>query len=154
MNNEMNVPKLKKYNQSIQVKIEVDAIAQKLLETLDEKNPARILIAETVIDITLAQGTGMSHLYNALNGYDTNIYLKEGTNVLVSYDAVNKHRWSAVFRESILEHGVITAKVKEVNKFRDYPVQVEYSYVNEEGETKTDINWVRMESISIPTMEA
>jgi hypothetical protein len=148
-----NTPKMKKYNQSIQVKIEVDAIAQKLLDSLDAKNPARVLIAETMIDITLAQGNGISHLYNALMGFDTNIYLKVGTDILLELDAVNKNRWDKGFKASVIQQGMFSAKVLDVNKFRDYPVNVEYSYVNEEGETRTETTWVQLKSIGIPTEE-
>jgi hypothetical protein len=146
-----NTPKMKKYNQSIQVKIEVDAIAQKLLGTMDAKNPARVLLAETLMDITLAQGNAMSHLYNALNGVDTNIYLKEGTSVFILPDSVNKNRWDNEFKAGVLTVGQLSAKVIQVNKFRDYPVNVEYSYVNEEGETRTETTWVHLTSVGIPT---
>ena len=59
---------LKKFNASIQIEIEVDMIAQQLLEAMDPAFKHSTIVVESIVG-RMMQDNSLSFLYNSLNGY-------------------------------------------------------------------------------------
>ena len=68
---------MKKFQGTITVEVEINKIAEDFLSKLPEDYKHRELLTETVIGTTLSNG-GIEFIYNALNGYDSEVDFKVG----------------------------------------------------------------------------
>ena len=68
---------MKKFNKQIEISIEVDSIATKLLESFAADFKHREMVTEAIIGNCVHAG-GLAYIYNSLNGYDNDINFKVG----------------------------------------------------------------------------
>lgn len=137
----LNVRKLKKFNQQIQVTVEVDSIAEKLMETFPGDYKHREELTETIVGSMLTSGH-IGYLYNSLNGFNNDIDFQIGDKVMCE-----AKKWTNVpnatgdkFVEEQQPMG--EAEVININLFSDNKLCVKYTKVNSRGETISDTNWV------------
>lgn len=131
---------MKKFNQDIQITVSVDNIAKKLLDTMTEFFPHKELLVEAIIGSSLAHAgaLGVSHIYNALNGYESTIDFTVGQAVYCKETC-----WSYVAKadgsgyqqkEVIIGNCIITA----IDPFASDTVTISYISLNRNGETSDD----------------
>ena len=132
---------LKKFGKEIQISISVDAIAEKLLDTLQVDYKHRTQVAETILGSLLEDSTRLGMLYNSLNGFSNDINFEVGDEILCSEET----RLGTVNTDGDYEsiYGKIDiAKVIEVNPYADKKIKIEYLTVNRDLTERTETKWV------------
>tara|TARA_R110000772_G_scaffold54130_1_gene123586 strand:- start:84459 stop:84911 length:453 start_codon:yes stop_codon:yes gene_type:complete len=149
---------MKKFNQVIEVKVEVDQIANKLLETMGTNEKHRELVTETIIG-TLIQGhdtLGISLLYNALQGFTNEIDFTVGEEIICDievYQYIADANDNTVFNQERTPIGVAT--IVDIDIYRNDKIKLEFTVLKDNGEEKTTDKWVNHKTcnkIIIPEM--
>lgn len=135
-----NQKQLKKFNQSIQIEIEIDVIAEKLLSTFDSEFPHKELMTETLISIALEDGR-VSDLFNTLNGFEKKLDFYVGEEL---YCNTEQYMYTIEGDKWIKKYVPIgKCLVIEINPFgKGGQILIEYTYVKDLGETEKRKNWV------------
>lgn len=107
---------MKKFNKEIQIRVEVDQIAEQLLSTFPDDYKHREILTETIIGNLLQTNEGVTQLYNSLNGHSNDINFKEGDIIISSRDVTYDCKSG---KNTIL-------RVKEVNPYATSKLYVEY----------------------------
>ena len=128
---------MKSFNQTITVQVEVDSIAKDFLASIKEDFKHRELLVESIIGSALEKG-GLNYIYNSLHGYTGDIDFKVGDGVITSH---REYRRIHVTEERKYSP-IGWCKVVNINLYSDDKVQVEYTDINENGETFQVITWV------------
>jgi hypothetical protein len=133
---------MKKYNRTVNINVDVDAVAQKLLSTMDLQYPHRETLTEAIIGFGLDKDT-IPQIYQALNGYVPTCDFSIGDIVLCTETTYQyKTPESREKRDSQRsELGVCT--VVDINLYADNPVEVEYDYYSLDGSTSKQRSWVK-----------
>ena len=129
------VRELKKFNQSIQITIEVDQIAKMLLSKMGADATHKELIVETVIGSMMHSPKGLTPLYNSLNGWENELDFQEGQEVMVKYRDLCcpwAHEAYRIDKYDML----VKCKIGSIDVFRGREIELEYIYLNEEGKEK------------------
>jgi hypothetical protein len=139
---------MRKFNQTINVEMEVDAIANQLLNTINEDTPNRESIVEAIFTNLIGSKDAIQHLYNALNGNIPKINFKVGD--IINCKATT---WMYVSEKSRLEQDSERAELGKavivaINPFRNDPLYVEYDYYNADGSIRKDKTWVKQQQCS------
>jgi hypothetical protein len=133
---------MKKFNQVIQIEIEVDMVAQKLLAEFKEDFKHRELLTETIVGTALNNGI-VSYLYNSLNGFSADIDFKVGDVVICNgtwyqyYDMIDNQLVKTGKR---VEIGICT--IVEIDLYSDSKVKVEFESYSSDGTTSKELQWV------------
>lgn len=130
---------MKTFNQTITVEISVDDIAQQLLNTMEENYVHRELVVETIIATSLHAGN-LTHLYNSLNGYTSEINFTPGQLIDCSKN-IYQYVWegdSVVSRHLPIGQCVVI----DVDKYRDDKVKIQYYTMDRSGEKSSNEDWV------------
>jgi len=139
---ETPVRTMKSFNQAINIEVQVDTIANKLLESMDSSNPHSALIAETIIGTLVSEGR-LSGLYNALNGWESTIDFKVGQLIHCS-----STHYSGSKREVIGNCEII--EINEYKNGSNIKVSLEYMYDDKSTEPSKSTKWVDISSLSEP----
>ncbi len=141
---------MKKFNKEIEVKVSVDAIAEKLLSVMDKDFKHAELVTETIIGTSLEKGIAtMGMLYNALSGYTNEINFKIGDIVSseedthTTYEEVEPNSWK---NKSV---PTTNAKVVSINLYAERKLEIEYEVRDYSGKPVTKKEWVRHTYYSI-----
>lgn len=121
---------MKKFNRTITVSVSLDAIANKVLSTLDKTNPNRELIAETIVGCIANSGEyHIALLYNSLAGWNEEINIEEGKQYSCNVKALDFYP-----RRKPNEYEGIIVKVSRIDKYRaSHQVYVTCSYTGLNG---------------------
>jgi len=98
---------MKKFNQSIKVEVEVDAIAEQLLSTINPEFKHREQVVESIIGNAIREKSMTTQIYNSLNGFSNEINFKVGDIVKCSrglYDQDKKGNICRVIDVNIYNH--------------------------------------------------
>jgi len=119
---------LKKYDQVIHVEVPVQAIANKLHDSFAEDFPHKAIVTEAIIGSGLSN-KGISHVYNALNGYPNELDFKVG----------QKINCTDTFYKGGENHTIGDAVIKEIDPYTSgNKIFVEHSH----GKDLTLNTWV------------
>lgn len=141
---------LKKFNQSISVEIEVDAIANQLQSLFKDEANFSNLVVEAIIGRALSRDTVLlGKLMSAMNGYSKEIGLCIGE----KYPIKNLTDWGYWTPESKEKkdtcRGDISAvTVVDINEYSDEPVKVQYEVPTLTG-IKSVERWISLSYFSI-----
>ncbi len=128
---------MKKFNQVIRVEVDVDSIAEKLLLTFNPDEKHRELITETIIGTALNSGN-IGYIYNAVNGFTNNIDFKEKEVVICKETVYYKGPGETIRKEHVMGECTIL----EIDIYKSDKLYVEYEYIGENNEPKSDTKWV------------
>ena len=122
---------MKQFNQTINIEVAVDSIAQTLLDTMSPDYKHREIVTEAIIATGLEKNT-LSFIFNALNGHLPHLNFNVGETVICTstYWAKGKSN----------EIGI--CRIVEINPYAECELKVEYTYVDDE-KTHTAKQWVR-----------
>jgi len=140
---------MKKFNQTITIEIEVDNIANQLLEKMNPEFKHREPVVEAIIGTALnSRDNTLSHIFNALSGHLPEINYKVGDIVDCTSETymylTEESRQSGDSQRAKLGK----SKVIEINPFSSTPLLVEYDYYRKDGTVKKDTSWVKMSQCS------
>lgn len=128
---------MKRFNQTISIEVQVDAIADKLLSTFPEDYKHRELLTEAIIATSVDKGT-VGYIYNALSGYSADIDFKEKEFVMCN-DTV--WDWNKEAKED-KRRKMGKARIKEINIYTPLKLLVEYYHYKPDGSVKLISKWV------------
>jgi hypothetical protein len=141
---------LKKFNQSISIEVEVDAIANQLQAMFKDDANFSSLVVEAIIGRSLSRDTVLlSKLMSAMNGYSKEIGLSVGE----SYSIKPFTDWAYWTQESkekkdTVRGEVLSVTVVDINEHSDEPVKVHYDLPTLTG-TKLAERWISLSHFSI-----
>lgn len=146
---------MKKFNQTVSVEVEVDAIAKQLLNQMKD-SPQSEIVAEAIIGRMLScDKNGLGFLHAGLMGYKRDLSNMVGN----LYFIKDLHMWAYWTLESIEKKDTVrgsieTAKVIEIDEYADSPVRIEFSIPQYDGSWETTTYWVSMDKIGelVPTV--
>jgi len=75
---ESNLPA---FNQTIEIKVDVDSIYKKMMDTLPEDYKHKEILAHAIVGSAVRNG-GIGYIYNALNGFTNDIDFRVGDQVI------------------------------------------------------------------------
>jgi len=132
---------MKKFNQTINVQVSVDSIAEKLYSTFDQDFAHRELLTESIIGSNLESGK-LTYVYNALNGFNNDIDFEVGQTVDCKE---NVYKWTldvstGSYKVEYMPVG--KAKIIEINIYKSDKLLVEYITINNKGEEIKETRWV------------
>ena len=127
---------MKKFNKTITVEVEVDAIAEMLLKSMAPDYKHGEMLTEAIIGTSLEKKT-IGLIYNSLNGYTNDINFKVGD--VVSSDEDTHYSYAQMPVESPANPELaqqtkwqhknvptVNATVVDINVYADKKLQVEY----------------------------
>ena len=130
---------MKTFNKQIKVTVELDTIANQLLNTISPENKHRDNIVEAIIGRMDANNdsAGMTLLYNALCGFSNDVNFEVGD--IVSCTESCYGYWDGK-NESYRE--IAECKVININIYSKDKLHVEYNIPNKNGNIQTKKMWV------------
>lgn len=146
---------MKKFNQTISVEVQVDSIAEMLLEKISDVFPNREEMAETVILMGM-QSDCLDKVYNNLLGftnYPENLEVGMTVNCTETYYGgmlMNPERIEgepAKWESKYIPIG--TCVITEINPIRKDNVQVTFLGFTRQGEQRANLQWVNHKSLQI-----
>jgi hypothetical protein len=141
---------LKKFNQTISIEVEVDAIANQLQAMFKDDANFSNLVVEAIIGRSLSKDTVLlSKLMSAMNGYSKEIGLWIGE----KYPVKNLTDWGYWTQESkekkdTVRGEVLSVTVVDINEYSDEPVKVHYDLPTLTG-TRVAERWISLSHFSI-----
>jgi len=124
---------MKKFEKTIEIKVSVDSIASNLLTKFDKEFPHAELVVEAIIATALDKNT-ISHVYNALNGFDVGIDFSIGQHVDCKATTYTNDGYKPIGK----------SVVTEINQFAEKNVKI--SFVDYTEKSKEE--WVRHSELS------
>ena len=147
----MNTTQLKKYNTAIKVEVQVDAIAEKLYETLHTGVVNKEGIVDAIIGSALTRGSGLGFLYNALAGVSNDLAIQVGQKMMCS-DKVRQYKNDAaegdeqpIWKPDWIAIG--ECEVVAVNPYASSPVTVKFFYTDSRGNKVEDTKDVDLDKL-------
>jgi len=135
---------MKNFNQSIKVEVSVDSIAKQLLDNMNPEFKHNELVVETLIGRMLSYDkTGISMLYNSLNGYNQEINFEVGN--IVKPTNLNKYSYWGTNDEGERVRSskdIDTAEIVDINPYADNKLEIAYATFDSRGNTITVKEWV------------
>ena len=141
---------LKKFNQSISIEVEVDAIANQLQSMFRDEANFSSLVVEAIIGRSLSRDTALlGKLMSAMNGYSKEIGLSVGE----SYSIKPFTDWGYWTQESKEKKDTVRGEVSavtvlDINEYSDEPVKVCYEVPTLTG-TRVVERWISLSHFSI-----
>jgi len=140
---------MKKFNQTVSVEVEVDAIAQQLLDQMKD-SPQSEIVAEAIIGRMLSSDkNGLGFLHAGLMGYKRDL-----SNMVGNFYRINDTwEWGYWTPESIEKNDTVrgfieAAKVIAVDEYADNPVQIEFAMpTKKDGSYEVKTRWVKAYNI-------
>lgn len=139
---------MKAFNQTIQIEIEVDAIAHQLLGIhAGSEFPHVELLVESIIGSVLESGH-IGLIYNAMHGYKNELDFKVGQLLNCSEDIYSHVRNAETERYEEKRRPMGECIVKDINIYRrSDQVLVTFPYTNSKGESKEQERWVNKKNL-------
>lgn len=136
---------MRNFNREINVTIQVDSIAYQLLENMDKDFKHKELVVETLIGRLIEKDeSGLSRLYNALNGFENKINFKIGEKVkLKDYSCYAYWTPESVEKNNTISQKVETGTIIDINTDKDNPICVQFLAPNKKGELEERTEWFR-----------
>jgi hypothetical protein len=150
---------MKKFNKTITVEVEVDAIAEMLLKSMAPDYRHGEMLTEAIIGTSLEKKT-IDLIYNALNGYTNEINFKiddvvsstEDTHYSYVEVPVESPANPEMAQQRKWQHKnvpTINAVVVDINIYADKKLQVEYDTYDSTGKVSRTKEWVNHRSYTI-----
>lgn len=141
---------MSKFNQTINVEIQVDTIANQLREKISPEFKHREELVEAIIGTALnnKDTEALQYIYNAMTGHIPKLDFKVGD--IINCKATT---WMYVTEESRLKKDSHSAElgkcvIVNVNAFSNTPYYVEYDYYCSDGSVRKDRTWVKAHQCS------
>jgi len=130
---------MKTFNKQIKITVELDTIANQLLNTISPENKHKEAIVEAIIGRMDANNdnAGMTLLYNALSGFSNDVNFEVGDVVSCSESCYGY--WDGK-NESYRE--IAECKVIDINIYSKDKLHIEYNVPNKDGNIQTKKMWV------------
>jgi hypothetical protein len=134
---------MKKFNQSIQIEVEVDTIANQLRSMFRNDAANADVVVEQIIGRSLTNDTQMlSKIMNAMNGFQKEMTVIVGK----TYQIKPMKIWGFWTQESIDNNSAVYGEVSEavvleINQYRDEEILIEYMVPNKTGELSAHKQW-------------
>ena len=141
---------MKKFNQTIQIEFQVDAIASQLRAMFNDSANAD-LVVEQIIGRSLNNDMPMlSRIVSAINGVQNEVFVEVGK----TYPIKPMRIYGFWTPESIVNnescYGDVTeAHVLDINIYKDEQVKISYLVPNKSGEKKEQTKWVNANQFTI-----
>lgn len=135
---------LKKFNQTISIQVEVDTIAQQLLEAMNPEFKHSTIVVESIVGRMIQDGS-LSFLYNSLNGYKAEIDFTINEVVVAKGDGLRVYGfWTpeSIKNNDTVYGNVTSAVVKNINPYANEKLCIEYSVPQKDGTHKLESRWV------------
>jgi hypothetical protein len=134
---------MKKFNKSITIEVEIDHIAEKLLNNFSDTSNHKELIVESIIGSMISSNNqSLNILYNALNGYTNEIDFV--INEPVKVDLKVYGFWTTKSKEdneSVMGR-VTNAIIKDINLYTQDKLLVEYDIPRKDGSNMKQQKWI------------
>jgi hypothetical protein len=128
---------LKKFNQTINIEVQVDDIAEQLFSSMDESFKHKHIVVDAIIGTSLDHNS-LSYVYNALNGHSPEIDFEVGEMIICS--SIYYYRARKGGEEARNEIGV--AKVTEIDLYRKDKIRLTFFGYNADGGEMAQSRWV------------
>lgn len=142
---------MKRFNQTISIEIEVDAIAQQLRGMFKEDSPYADTVVEQIIGRASSKDTILlSRIMSAMNGFRKEIIAEIG-NTYHTKDYKVYGYWTEESKEhnNTVYGYVEQVKVIDINEYADNQLHVEYQIPNKKGELETRNSWISASYLNI-----
>lgn len=142
---------MKKYNQSIQITVELDSIAQQLLNSFHPEHPHRELLVDTIIGNMRQETRQITQLYNSLNGFTNDIDFVVGQKLEVKVNALvgDYYLHESWKKDGTEPRTTLTATIVEVDVYRENKLKVSFEYMDRRGNMDDSTTWLNHTSDSI-----
>jgi hypothetical protein len=142
---------MKKFNNQIQITIEVDAIASQLRSMFKNDSANADVVVEQIIGRSLEKDTAMlGKIMSAMNGFQKEINVKPGETHIVKPFNVYGYWTPKSIEDNNSCYGAINeVTVLETNQYRDEEVLVEYLVPDKKGELKPNQKWISASHFSL-----
>ncbi len=145
---------MKKFNQSVSIEVEVDAIATQLLSHMRDSAQSEIIV-EAIIGRMLSQDkSGLGFLHAGLMGYKRDLSNMVG-NLYFINDLQMWGYWTieSIEKKDTVRGSIETAKVIAVDEYSHTPLRIEFSIPRSDGSWETETGWVSIDKIGelVPT---
>jgi len=145
---------MKKFNQTVSVEVEVDAIAKQLLSHMKDSAQSEIVV-EAIIGRMLSQDkSGLGVLHAGLMGYKRDLSNMVG-NLYFLNDTWEWGYWTpeSIEKNDTVKGSIETAKVIAVDEYSHSPLRIEFLIPRSDGSWETETCWVSIDKIGelVPT---
>lgn len=142
---------MKKFNEQIEITIEIDAIALQLRSMFKDDSANADVVVEQIIGRGLSKDTALlGKIMSAMNGFQKEINVKAGETHKVVPFTVYGFWTPKSIEENNSVHGPISeVTVVRVNPYGDEEVLVEYQVPNKKGTTDRQERWIKASSFSL-----
>lgn len=140
---------MKKFNKEISITVQVDAIANKLLDTFKDDNPHKEMLTELIIGSTLSSGH-IGFLYNNLNGWVNELDFKAGDAITAEATHYSYVKSDDVTHTALEQKRVPVglAQVVEVDILRNgSELRIEFTSIKSDGSSEVKDMWVSKHSV-------
>lgn len=144
---------MKKFNETITVEVEVDNIADQLLNTFKEDNPHREMITETIIGLAI-KDKNIGFLYNSLMGYTNEIDFKVGQNVVSTNSYWGYRQTPIIGQESEVKYERANLPIGDCvivnidNLKKEDKVKVSFFTIDSTGKSIEKLEWVNHRNLT------
>lgn len=134
---------MKKFNKIISIEVQVDSIAQLLLDNLNPEFKHKEIVAEAIVGRMMNDGS-LSFLYNSLNGYPCDINFKIGDELITESPLRVYGHWTpeSIEKNDTVYGNVSQVKICDINPYADNKLCIEYQVPNRKGELVRQTQWV------------
>lgn len=142
---------MKKFNEEIQITIEVDAIASQLRSMFKEDSANADVVVEQIIGRSLSKDSALlSKIMSAMNGFQKEINVKAGETHKVVPFTVYGYWTPKSIEDNNSCHGPISeVTVVRINPYSDEEVLVEYQVPNKKGTFDRQERWITASRFSL-----
>lgn len=122
--------------------VNVDAVAQKMLSTIDPQFPHRETLTEAIIGFALDKDV-VAHVYQALNGYVPTCEFSIGDTVICN-DKTYQYKTSESREKKDSQRSELGVSViTDIDLYANNPIEVEYDYYHLDGTISKQKSWVK-----------
>lgn len=142
---------MKKFNEEIQITIEVDAIALQLRSMFKEDSANADVVVEQIIGRGLSKDTALlGKIMSAMNGFQKEINVKAGeTHKIVPFSVYGFWTPKSIEENNSVYGPISEVTVVRVNPYGDEEVLVEYQVPNKKGTFDRQERWIKASSFSL-----
>ncbi len=135
---------MQKFNQVITIEVSVDSIAQQLLSNLNPDFKHRELVVESLIGRMLtADKSGISHLYNSLNGFTDDINFQVGETIVPeNLSCYGYWETDTEGNRKRSDKNIPYAQIKSIDKYADRKIEIEFTVPNSNGVHESRTQWI------------
>ena len=135
---------MRKFNQTISIEVEVDSIANQLLNTINPEFKHREPMVEAIIGTALLNSESLSHIYNAMNGYLPELNYKIGDVLNCTATTYMYVSEQSRIKQDSERAPLGRVTVIDINPYSKSPLLVEFDYHRIDGTVRRDTAWVKM----------